>query len=197
MWDERYSSEDYAYGTAPNDFLVSAARHLPAGGRVLCLGEGEGRNAVWLAKQGYAVRGLDASAVGLAKAQRLAAREGVTIETEHRDLAEADLGESVWDGIVTIFCHLPPPLRRQVHAAAVRALRPGGIFLLEAYTPAQLVFATGGPPVVELMMDLASLREELAGLEFVHGKELERAVHEGLYHNGLAAVVQVIARKPG
>ncbi|MDD3530037.1 MAG: class I SAM-dependent methyltransferase [Gallionellaceae bacterium] len=196
MWDQRYAGEDYAYGTAPNDFLVAMAERLPAAGRVLCLGEGEGRNAVWLARRGLAVTGVDASAVGLAKARRLAEAAGVTIETVHADLAELDLGEACWDAVVSIFCHLSPALRRRVHAGVARALAPGGVFLLEAYTPAQLSFASGGPPDAALMMSLAELRAELAPLAMELGQEVERDIHEGLYHQGRGAVVQVLARRP-
>lgn len=195
MWDERYSGEEYVYGTDPNAFLAEMAGRLPQGGPVLCLAEGEGRNAVWLAKQGFRVTGIDASAVGLAKARKLADAAGVVIETVHADLADADLGEARWDGIVSIFCHLPPPLRKSVHRRVVRALKPGGLFLLEAYTPQQLQFGTGGPPSAELMMDLVSLGEELSGLRIEHGIELEREVYEGRFHSGRGAVVQFIARK--
>lgn len=196
MWDQRYSGEDYAYGTEPNDFLVAMAERLPAGGRVLCLGEGEGRNAVWLARQGFRVTGVDASAVGLAKARRLAKSAGVEIETVHGDLAGLDLGEACWDAVVSIFCHLPADLRRQVHAGVVRALKPGGLFLLEAYTPRQLQFGTGGPPAAGMMMALQALTAELSGLDIEYGIELDRAISEGRYHDGIGAVVQVVARKP-
>lgn len=196
MWDQRYGGEEYAYGTEPNDFLVAQAGHLPAGGEVLCLGEGEGRNAVWLARQGFRVTGVDASAVGLAKARQLAARQGVEIATVTADLAGFDLGEARWDAIVAIFCHLPPDLRRRVHAGVVQALRPGGVLLLEAYTPRQLLFGTGGPPGLEMMMDLPGLRAELTGLVIDHGVELEREIREGRHHCGRGAVVQVVARKP-
>lgn len=196
MWDERYGGEAYAYGTEPNDFLVAMAGRLPAGGEVLCLGEGEGRNAVWLARRGFRVTGVDASAVGLAKARRLAESYGVEIETVHGNLAELDLGEARWDAIVSIFCHLPAELRRQVHHAVVRALRPGGVFLLEAYTLRQLQFGTGGPSDAGMLMDLGSLSAELAGLAILHGAELDREIREGRYHDGVGAVVQVLARRP-
>ncbi len=195
MWDERYAGDEFVYGTEPNSFLVEVAARLPKGGEVLCLGEGEGRNAVWLARQGFRVTGIDASAVGLVKAARWAAEQGVKIETVHANLAEADLGEARWDGIVSIFCHLPPALRQQVHRQVVRALRPGGVFLLEAYTPRQLEFGTGGPPSAEMMMDLVSLGDELSGLSIEHGDELVREVHEGRFHFGTGAVVQLIASK--
>lgn len=195
MWDARYDTEEYVYGKTPNDFLQDMADALPKGGRVLCLCEGEGRNAVWLARQGFRVTGIDASAVGLEKARQLAEEAGVEIETVHLDLASADLGEARWDGIVSIFCHLPPPLRKTIHARAVRALKPGGIFLLEAYTPRQLEYGTGGPPNAELMMSLDELGRELDGLTIEHGIETVRDIQEGRFHAGPGAVVQFIARK--
>lgn len=111
MWDERYSTEEYAYGTAPNEFLVKNAHHIPKG-KVLSLAEGEGRNAVFLAQQGYSVTAVDASLVGLNKARKLAEKKGVIVEFIHASLADYDLGEKQWDGIVSIFCPLPSTIRK-------------------------------------------------------------------------------------
>ena len=194
MWDERYSGPDYIYGTEPNDFLAEQAHRLPRG-RVLCLAEGEGRNAVWLAGQGFDVTAVDASGVGLHKARRLAAERGVEIRTIHADLATFAIEPDAWDVIVSIFCHLLPPLRADVHRRGVAGLRPGGVLLLEAYTPRQLALGTGGPPVAELMMDAQTLRAELAGLELLHLRELDRDIQEGAFHAGVGAVVQVLGRK--
>ncbi|HEY9032720.1 MAG TPA: class I SAM-dependent methyltransferase [Pseudomonadales bacterium] len=195
MWDERYRAGHYIYGTEPNDFLRREASRL-APGRVLCLAEGEGRNAVFLAGLGHQVTAVDQSAVGLAKAQQLAAQRGVSITTLCCDLSDYDPGTAQWDAIVSIFCHLPPALRRLVHGRVVEALKPGGLLLLEAYTPAQLAFATGGPPQAEMMMDSRSLAEELAGLDLVYLQELQRDVVEGSHHTGRGAVVQLVAQKP-
>jgi SAM-dependent methyltransferase len=194
-FDQRYGTDEYWYGTLPNDFLKEHVAALPPRGRVLCLGEGEGRNAVFLAAQGFEVVALDASAVGLAKAERLAGERSVAITTLCTDLADFALGSDAWDGIVSIWCHLAPPLRTRVYRDAVLALRPGGAFLLEAYTPAQLDLKTGGPRSVELLPTLAALREELVGLEFEFAIERERDVHEGRGHGGRSAVVQLIARR--
>jgi len=194
-WDERYAGEDFWYGTEPNDFLKDQAAALPARGRVLCLGEGEGRNATFLAAQGHTVVALDASAVGLAKAKRLAAERRVRIETTQADLADYRFEPAAWDAIVSIWCHLPHDLRARVHRGVVDALRPGGAYLLESYTPAQLSFRTGGPKSLDLLPSLAELRAELAGLRLEVGLEREREVHEGRAHNGRSAVVQVLARK--
>lgn len=194
MWDQRYGSGDYFYGTEPNDFLRAAAVHLPRG-CVLCIGDGEGRNGVWLAEQGFEVTSLDQSAVGLDKAKALAKQRGVQLATVPADLATFDLGLGRWDAVVSIFCHLPSALRRDVYARIVKALRPGGVVLLESYTPAQLGRGTGGPPVADMLVDLAALRADFAGLEVLHGAELERDVQEGKGHRGLSSVVQFVARK--
>lgn len=194
-WNERYDTEEFVYGREPNAFLAGVSAMMPPGD-VLCLAEGEGRNAVFLARRGHRVLAVDASAVGLAKAAQLAEEHGVRIETLTADLADLVIEPGRWDAIVSIFCHVPPPIRRTLHRQAVAGLRPGGLFVLEAYTPAQLAFRTGGPPTVELLMTLADLREELAGLEFLQALEIERDVVEGRLHTGRGAVVQIVARKP-
>ena len=194
MWDERYSTEEYAYGQAPNSFLKENYSVIPKG-KVLSLAEGEGRNAVFLAMQGYSVTAVDASQVGLNKAQKLAAESGVAIEVVHADLADFDIGESRWDGIVSIFCPLPSVLRKDLHKRVVAGLKRHGVFLVEAYTPEQLRHGTGGGKSADTMMTKESLLLELDGLKFIHLMELERNVVEGIYHTGLGAVVQAIAVK--
>jgi SAM-dependent methyltransferase len=196
QWDERYATDEYVYGTQPNDFVRDHVTSLPPGGRVLCLADGEGRNGVFLAQQGMNVTSVDQSSVGLAKASALAEQRGVSISTAVADLVWYDLGTEQWDAIVSVFCHLPPDLRRSVHQRVVQALRPGGVFLLEAYTPQQLTFRTGGPPTVELLMTSSSLTEELEGLDMLLNHEITRDIHEGRLHDGPSAVVQVLARKP-
>jgi len=195
MWDERFGAKDYVYGTDPNDFLASVVDRIPPG-CVICLGDGEGRNGVFLAEQGFAVTSVDASRVGLQKAEALAATRNVHLDTQVADLAHYDLGRERWEGVVSIFAHLPAEVRRDLHARVVPALKPGGVFILEAYTPSQIGRGTGGPPIAELTMRLHDLRVELAGLDFEHSEELERDVVEGWGHTGPAAVVQVLATKP-
>lgn len=194
MWDKRYNTHDFAYGTEPNDFLRESMELLPVGD-ALCLGEGEGRNAVFLAEHGHRVTALDASAVGLEKAKRLAVEKNVTIGIACADLADYKMEPNRWDGIVSIFCHLPSSLRKKVHRDIFQSLRPNGVFILEAYTPEQLKHGTGGPPNAAMMMSLADLRDELAGLELIVGREVTRDVNEGAFHNGRGATVQIIARK--
>lgn len=195
MWDERYSQPGFAYGTEPNEFLAAHARRIPVG-PVLSLGEGEGRNAVYLAGLGHRVLSVDQSEVGLAKARRLAEERRLAIETVSADLATFTIEPGTWAGIVSVFCHLPRRIRRPLYTAAVRGLRPGGVFVLEAYTPNQICRSTGGPKDPDMLPTLAELTEELAGLEFVHAREMDREVREGTYHTGLASVVQIIGVRP-
>lgn len=195
MWDERFSEPGYAYGTEPNEFLASVADRIP-GGRVLSLAEGEGRNAVFLAGVGYDVTAVDTSSVGLAKAESLAADRGVVITTVNADLTELEIEPGGWQGIVSIFCHLPPVDRAALHERCLRGLAPNGVFILEGFTPRQLELSTGGPKTRELLMELETIRQELPGLRFEIAREIERPVVEGRYHRGPAAVIQVLAVKP-
>lgn len=195
MWDKRYSDPDYVYGQDPNTFLAQVAARIPDG-PVLSLGEGEGRNAAYLASLGHPVTAVDQSAVGLAKAARLAGARGLTIQTVPADLALFTIEPAAWAAIVSISCHLPSAIRVPLHRAVVAGLQPGGVFILEAYTPAQLGRGTGGPENPDMMPTLADLRRELPGLDFTHAAEIERDVTEGRYHTGRAAVVQIVARRP-
>jgi SAM-dependent methyltransferase len=195
MWDQRYGGADYLFGTAPNDFLATAVQDLTPG-KTLCLADGEGRNGVFLAGIGHYVTSLDASAVGLEKAQLLATQRGVSLQTRLADLTTEDLGDSTWDLIVSIFFHLPDFKRRALHQRIVRALRPGGRIVLEAYTPAQLGLKTGGPSRQEMLMTLPLVLEDFSGLQVIHGIERERDIVEGTGHAGRSAVVQLIAEKP-
>jgi SAM-dependent methyltransferase len=194
-WNQRYDRAEYVSGTEPNDFLRDVADQIPAG-PVLCLAEGEGRNAVFLAGRGYPVTAVDQSDVGIEKAQRLAAEQSVEIETAVADLGQFQIEPGTWSGIVSIFWHVPADLRAAVYRRAVAGLKPGGVFVLEAYTPAQIGLGTGGPGDQALTPTLAQLRDELAGLDFETGRELRRQVLEGIGHTGWSEVVQVLARKP-
>ncbi len=192
MWDERFAEEGFAYGDSPNEFLASVAHRIPPG-PVLCICEGQGRNAVYLASLGHDVTAHDGSAVGLRRASELAKARGVRLNTVCCDLAELDLGVHQWSAVVSIFAHAPSELRRKVHASLQAALRPGGVFVLEAYAPAQAARDTGGPKDRDLLMDADEIRAELVGLTVLSCRELIRPVVEGRYHTGDAVVTQVLA----
>ncbi len=193
-WDQRYSSQNFAYGTAPNTFLAEHAHRIPDGA-CLSLADGEGRNGVYLATLGHPVTSVDSSSVGLAKARKLAKQKGVKIHTVHSDLADFPFEPSSYSGIVSIFCHLPPDLRQQVYRNCVSALRPGGVFILEGYTPKQLGRGTGGPPLAELLLTIEDLKRDLEGLEFIIARETEREIIEGNLHSGTGSVAQIVAIK--
>jgi SAM-dependent methyltransferase len=194
MWDERFGSLEYIYGTEPNDFLASVASKIPQG-KVLCLADGEGRNGTYLASLGYEVLAVDQSIVGLEKAKKLAQEKQVQISTIHADLADFVIEPQAWDGIVSIFCHLPPDLRSQVHRQAVQGLKANGIFVLEAFAPEQLEYNTGGPKNIDMLPALSKLKQELTGLDWEIARSLERNLDEGRYHSGKAAVIQIFGRK--
>jgi SAM-dependent methyltransferase len=169
---------------------------LDAASRILSLGEGEGRNAVHLASLGHQVTAVDAAHTGLIKLLQRAAQRNLGVTATLADLADYPITPGSWDAIVSIFCHLPASLRRRVLADCVAGLAPGGLFILEGYTPRQLAFATGGPKDRELLLEPDTLRTELAGLELLHFAEVQREVIEGSLHTGMAAVLQIVARKP-
>jgi hypothetical protein len=194
-WDERYDGEDYLFGTQPNDFLASVANKIPEGAKVLCLADGEGRNGVYLASLGHQVTSVDLSSVGLHKAQRLAVNQGVTIETIQTDIAEYDIGNDRWDCIVSIFFHIPPTLRDLIYPRIIEGLKKNGALILESYTPKQLEFGTGGPPIADYMLYPADLDLAFADLDIEFLAACERQVIEGTGHTGQASVVQLLARK--
>jgi len=195
FWDERYRENGFAYGDQPNDFLRDQAAVLTPGDAI-CLAEGEGRNAVHLAALGHRVTAQDLSVVGLEKARSLAAQRGLQLKTLEGDLADWRAAPASLDLVVAIWMHLPAPLRARVLREAVSALRPDGVLVLEAYTPRQLGRGSGGPPVLELLVEPLQLERELQGLDLVILRECVRPIAEGRYHQGDSAVVQALGRKP-
>lgn len=197
MWDERFAGDDYFYGTDANVFLRSQAALLPPSGTALSLAEGEGRNAVWLAQQGLTVTAVDASAVGLAKAGRLAAARGVSITPVVADLATWTFPAAAFDVVVAIFIQFAPPaLRDRLFAGMIAALRPGGLLLLQGYRTEQLRYGTGGPKSAELLYTTDLLRRSFAPLAIERLEAHDDEIVEGQGHNGMSALVDLVARKP-
>jgi SAM-dependent methyltransferase len=195
FWDQRYSAEDLVYGEAPNEFLASVSRRFPRGGGALDIGAGEGRNALFLASLGLSVLAVDQSEVGMRKAQRLARERGLSLQTQAVDLQEFDAPAGSFDVVSSIFVHLPTSLRAVVHKRVGSWLKVGGVFVLEAYAPDQMVRNTGGPKDPALLAPLEVILAELEGLKIEHQGALVRNVSEGQFHTGEASVVQVLARK--
>lgn len=197
FWNTRYTEPGYAYGTEPNAFLISCSQYLKPGLKALAVADGEGRNGVWLAQQGLAVLSVDASEVGLRKTRELAADRGVSLRTEQADLTTWSWPESVFDVVATIYVHFPPEVRARMHRAMFNALKPGGVLILEAFTPEQLKYKSGGPPVAEMLYTADLLRIDFAGAEILVLEERVTDLAEGKYHHGPAAVVRLVLRRPG
>lgn len=195
MWEERYAADEYAYGQEPNAFFKACLDALPAPGRLLLPAEGEGRNAVYAARQGWEVDAFDFSAAGREKALRLADHHGVQINYQVADYESAQIEPEAYDAVALIFAHKPDKIRRSVHRRLVSALKPGGHLFLEAYSQDQLSYGTGGPPNAQLLYTLEDIREDFTELEIAELEQVEVEIHEGRYHTGLASVVRLVARR--
>lgn len=197
-WDKRYQADGYIFGTAPNAFLASQVTRLKPGQRALCVADGEGRNSVWLAQQGLDVRAFDISPVGVEKARKLAAEREVKVRFEIADIQGFAWPNAAFDVVAAIFVQFADPAARSVmFRAMVDALVPGGVLLLQGYTPRQLEFKTGGPPQASHMYTQELLRESFAGCEILHLSEHDEVMEEGRQHAGMSALIDLVARKAG
>ena len=195
FWDSRYGEEGFAYGTTPNTFLSSFSEIFKAGQKVLVIGDGEGRNGVWLAEQGCAVVSVDSSKVGVEKAQNLATEKGVEIEAVCADLNTWDWPESAFDFVVIIYVHFPPDVRELLHHKVVSTLKPDGQLIMESFTPEQLNYSSGGPPVLEMLYTAEMMKDDFKLLEIQQLEECVTELNEGKYHCGEGAVVRLLATK--
>ncbi|RTL73003.1 MAG: class I SAM-dependent methyltransferase [Hyphomicrobiales bacterium] len=201
FWDERYKGETFAFGEAPNAFLAAQAHRLTAGMHALVPGDGEGRNGVWLAQHELTVTTLDLSPVGVEKARRLAAARNVTIDARCADVATWDWPRAAYDLVASIFLHFAPAERRAYHHRLLEALKPGGLVLLEAYTPRQAQHrangSVGGPLDPAMLMEPADLAADFAEARIISLEEVEVVLAEGQRHTGPSSVVQLIAERRG
>ncbi|CAD5299045.1 MULTISPECIES: bifunctional 2-polyprenyl-6-hydroxyphenol methylase/3-demethylubiquinol 3-O-methyltransferase UbiG [unclassified Imperialibacter] len=195
MWNERYAKTEFAYGKEPNDFLKQQIAKKDSG-KVLCIAEGQGRNAVFLAGLGYEVTATDLSSVGLERTKELAKEKGVAVATLQVDLGEYQIGSEAWDGIVCVFGHFPPSVRTHVLSQLHGGLKPGGFLLMEVYSADQLGYGTGGPKEISMLYTLSELETILGpSWDFKVLQQTEREINEGEYHNGKSSVIQVFGRK--
>jgi SAM-dependent methyltransferase len=195
-WNQRFAAEGYVFGTEPNHWLQVRAGCWPAGARVLCVADGEGRNSVWLARQGLQVDAFDIAEVGVAKARQLASDAGVTVNYTVSGCDEFDWPVDHYDGVAAIFIQFADPAQRErLFARMVASLRPGGTLVLQGYTPRQLEFRTGGPPVLSHLYTPELLRTAFAGLDIVELADYEQEVNEGSGHSGMSALIGLVARR--
>lgn len=197
-WNQRYAADDdYIFGREPNDYLRAQAAQLAPGGRVLCVADGEGRNSVWLAAQGHHVDAFDISPVAVAKARRLAAEQGVQVHFEVADCDGWAWVEGHYDAVVGIFFQFADPaMRTRLFARMAAALRPGGLLLLQGYTPQQLEYKTGGPGELSHLYTEELLRDSFGALQMLELRCYEAELNEGRRHTGRSALVGMVARRP-
>ena len=197
-WNARFAADGFVFGTEPNVFLASQRGRLAPGMSALCVADGEGRNSVWLAKQGLEVTAFDFSPVGLAKAMKLAQQNGVEVDYRQADVNEWDWDAARYDVVVAIFIQFVSPAQRsRMFEGMIRALKPGGLLILQGYRPEQLRYATGGPKRVENLYTEPLLREGFAALEILHLASHDEVVDEGAGHKGMSALIDLVARRHG
>lgn len=196
-WDRRYEQQEYVFGTAPNVFLAEHAHRLGVEARVLCVADGEGRNGAFLAGLGHAVTAFDGSEVATRKALALDQTRGVRVERLVVSLERWRWHADAWDAVVAVFVQFAPPAeRRAMFAGILRSVRPGGLLLIEGYTPRQLAYGTGGPPDASHMYTAPMLQTAFAGWEVLELREYDAERSEGVGHRGMSALVDLVARRP-
>jgi SAM-dependent methyltransferase len=195
QWDERYARQEYIYGTEPNNFLKEKLRSVKPG-RILFPAEGEGRNAVYAAGLGWETDAFDQSVEGSKKALQLASQNNVQINYLIQSLDDWNPESDHYDCIALIFVHLPEELRKRVHQSAIKALKPGGILILEAFTINQLSRTSGGPKMPELLFTSDQIKNDFINTSELEIIETQVILNEGPLHQGIADVIQLTCHKP-
>ena len=197
MWNQRFSTPDYVFGEAPNAFLVSQASRLGQG-VALALADGEGRNSVWLAEQGFSVDAFDFSAPAIEKARALAAKKQVSLNLSCTDWQSFSWKSAHYDLVVGIFFQFATPLERDALFEKIKfSLKPGGVLLIQGYGKDQLKHRTGGPGKLDHLYDEEMLRQAFSGFEVQVCHTYEATLQEGAGHSGTSALVGFVAKKPG
>ncbi|MBT2641397.1 class I SAM-dependent methyltransferase [Bacillus sp. ISL-41] len=194
-WNERFGSEQYVYGEEPNLFIKKQADRLEKGRKVVCFAEGEGRNAVYLARQGLEVTAYDYAQNGLEKTEALAHRYGVNIKTKQKDLIQDEVPVEEFDAAIMVFGHFSKQDQKTVFDKLVSAVKPGGIVMLEVYSEDQIQYGTGGPKTLDMLYDPADLLQWLKGFKIMHFFYGEQERVEGQLHTGVGHVIQAIIEK--
>jgi SAM-dependent methyltransferase len=194
-WQTRFDVPDYLFGKEPNAFLEAQAPRLRGLKTALSVADGEGRNGVWLAEQGLDVLAVDFSAVALGKARALAEERGVRLTTELADITTWRWPAQAFDVIVAIFIFVPPPARPAYFANLKKALKPGGLLLIEGYRPEQIHNRTGGPPDAERLYTRPMLEAAFGDMAELDIRERDEVIHEGAGHVGMSALIDLIGRK--
>lgn len=197
FWNERFSTPDYLFGEEPNEFLVQQSYWLDPGSKVLCIADGEGRNGVWLARQGHKVLSNDFSSAAQEKARALAEKCQVEVAFDSQSLEEFSWPSDTFDAVIGIFFQFAAPdLRSAIFAGMKRVVVPGGLVIIEGYRPEQLDYGTGGPKALDQLYTVDMLAGAFADFEILHLESIDKEVEEGKGHRGISALVDLVARKP-
>jgi SAM-dependent methyltransferase len=195
-WEARFSAPEFVFGTEPNEFLRSQAHLLPRHGKALAVADGEGRNGVWLAQQGLDVLSVDFSPAAQAKARALAQTRNVSLRIERADVIDWTWPQDAFDVIAVIFIQFADPeQRKRIFLGVRKALKPGGLLLLQGYRPEQLNYKTGGPSAVENLYTEEMLAEAFADFSDLQIRAHDSVTHEGAGHVGMAALIDLVGRK--
>jgi SAM-dependent methyltransferase len=194
FWNERYATEEYAYGTEPNRFFVTELKK-PAPGKILFPAEGEGRNAVFAAKLGWQVTAFDPSIEGKRKAEKLAVENGISIDYQIDNYENVSFPANHFDCIVLIFAHMHPLKRNEYHQKLMSSLKPGGVLILEGFSKKQIVNNSGGPRDIDMLFSKEELKSDFASFSELTISETEVILNEGPFHQGIAAVIRVLGVK--
>lgn len=196
-WNERFlESDDYIFGTQPNDFVARHRARFQPGMKVLAVADGEGRNGVWIAEQGCEVWSVDGAPAASAKARRLAESRQVDMHIITQDISQWDWGAQQFDAVVGIFFQFAnSALRAKLFDGMKHAVKPGGMLMIEGYGMKQLQYKTGGPDIPEHLYTLPLMRESFGDMQIELLDEYDAEIHEGPRHQGMSALVDLIAIK--
>ena len=197
FWNERFDKEEFIFGKKPNEYLtLQTRRYLKPKSKVLCIADGEGRNGVWLAQQGMQVVAFDASDIALAKAEQFAKDNQVEVEYSFSDTDSFNWQVNIYDAVIGIFIQFADPqMRVRIFQKTYEALKPGGIFILQGYTPKQLEYKTGGPSLLEHLYTEEMIRDLAKEFEILDLCCYEKELNEGARHAGMSALLGLVAKK--
>lgn len=196
MWEQRYATDEYVFGTEPARFLSEHADLLIPGATALSVADGEGRNSVFMAQRGMQVTALEFAPSAIRKARALASDRGVSVDIQQVDVLHHDW-PAQYDLVAGIFIQFVGPHdRKRLFDGMKSSVKPGGLIMLHGYTPKQLEHGTGGPPFAENMYTEVILRDAFVGWDILECREYEREVQEGRGHSGMSALIDFVARKP-
>lgn len=198
-WDTRYKEAEYAYGTQPNKFFEVELLKLKTG-KILFPAEGEGRNAVFAAKNGWEAFAFDISSEGRAKAMKLAESNGVELDYRLGELPDLGYEPASFDALALIFAHFPPLLKPVYHLYLNGLLKAGGTVIFEAFSKNHLNYreknpGIGGPDNLDSLFSLDEIKADFAGFRFSRLEETEIELDEGVYHRGRGCVIRFVAQK--